>query len=136
MKFVREGSFGRGFISLIHTPPVTVIIVCAFELLGLILLPFTFFEETTRAFGLWYQMYLVLTGIFSAAAIWYMWRMRRTGLYIYFALYALHNLVALIVGNWLIYVLLIPIIGAALLLPHRERMNNELPNQRLRDRRS
>jgi len=105
-----------------HKPPVTVIIVCAFELIGLILLPPAFFKETTRAIGLWYQMYLVLTGIASASMIWYLWKMRRVGLYIYFASYAVHNLVAVIVGNWLVYVLIIPIIGAILLLPHFKKM--------------
>ena len=105
-----------------HKPPVTVIVVCAFELLGLILLPPTFFKETTRAIGLWYQMYLVLTGIASASMIWYLWKMRRAGLYIYFASYAVHNLIAVIVGNWLVYVLIIPIIGAILLLPHFKKM--------------
>ena len=105
-----------------NKPPVTVIVVCAFELLGLILLPPAFFKETTRAIGLWYQMYLVLTGIASASMIWYLWKMRRVGLYIYFASYAVHNLVAVIVGNWLVYVLIIPIIGAILLLPHFKKM--------------
>jgi len=33
-----------------------------------------------------------------------------------------HNLVAVIVGNWLIYVLIIPIIGAILLLPYFKNM--------------
>jgi len=105
-----------------NKPPVTVIVVCAFELLGLILLPPAFFKETTRAIGLWYQMYLVLTGIASASMIWYLWKMRRVGLYIYFASYAVHNLVAVIVGNWLVYVLIIPIIGAILILPHFKKM--------------
>ena len=67
-------------------------------------------------------MYLVLTGIASASMIWYLWKMRRVGLYIYFASYAVHNLVAMIVGNWLVYVLVIPIIGAILLLPHFKKM--------------
>jgi len=105
-----------------HKPPITVIIVCAFELLGLILLPPALFKETTRAIGLWYQMYLVLTGIASASMIWYLWKMKRVGFYIYFASYAVHNLVAVIVGNWLIYVLIIPIIGAILLLPYFKNM--------------
>jgi uncharacterized membrane protein YwaF len=111
-------------MTLKHKPPVTVIIVCAFELLGLILLPSAFFKETTKAMGLWYQMYLVLTGIASASIIWYLWKMRRGGLYIYFGSYAVHNLVAVIVGNWLFYVLLIPIIGAVLLLPHVKKMSD------------
>ena len=108
-----------------YKPPVTVVIVCAFELLGLILLPSAFFKETTRTLGLWYQLYLVLSGIASVFIIWYLWKMRRLGLYIYFASYAVHNLVAVIVGNWLVYVLLIPIIGAVLLLPHVKKMSNK-----------
>lgn len=109
-----------------NRPPVTIIIVCAFELLGLIFLPSAFFKETTEAHGLWYQMYLVVQGILSASAIWCLWKMRRIGLYIYFALYAVHNLVALIVGNWLVYVLIIPMLGAALLLPHYKKMVRDI----------
>lgn len=52
--------------------------------------------------------------------------MRRIGIYIYFALYAVHNLVALIVGNWLVYVLIIPMLGAALLLPHYKKMVRDI----------
>ena len=63
-----------------NRPPVTIIIVCAFELLGLILLPSAFFKETTRTYGMWYQAYLVLEGILSATTIWYIWKMRRIGL--------------------------------------------------------
>ena len=111
-----------------HKPPVTVIIVCAFEFLGLLLLPSAFFKETTRAMGLWYQMYFMLTGIASASIIWYLWNMRRIGLYIYFGSYAVHNLVAVVVGNWLVYVVLIPIVGAVLLLPHTKKMNDKFGN--------
>jgi hypothetical protein len=85
-------------------------------------LPAALFKETTKAIGLWYQMYLALTGIASASIIWYLWKMRRAGLYIYFVSYAVHNLVAVTVGNWLVYVLIIPIIGAILLLPHFKKM--------------
>lgn len=72
---------------------------------------------------MWYQVYLVLTGIFSASIIWFLWKMKRIGIYIYFASYAVHNLVAIIVGNWLPGVVIIPVIGALLLLPHFKKMN-------------
>ena len=109
-----------------NRPPVTVIIVCAFELLGLILLPSAFFNETTKAYGLWYQTYLVFQGILSAFTIWCLWKVKRIGIYSYFALYAVHNLVALIVGNWLVYVLIIPLLGAALLFPHYKKMGKSI----------
>ena len=103
-------------------PPITVIIVCLFELLGLILLPFSFLKEQTQEFGILYQLYLVVCGIIGASIIWFLWKMKRIGIYIYFISYAIHNLVALIVGNWLIYVLIIPAIGSILLLPHIKKM--------------
>ncbi len=108
-------------------PPVTVIVVCAFEVLGLILLPSAFFKETTKAFGPWYQAYLSLNAVVSASVIWLLWKMKRIGVYVYFRLYAAHNAVALLVGNWLIYVLAIPAIGAALLLPHFHAMTTISP---------
>jgi hypothetical protein len=106
-------------------PPVTVIIVCAFELIGLILLPSVFFKQSTKEFGLWYQMYLALCGILSVIVIWLLWKMRRMGVYIYFIMYTIHNIVAVIVHNWLIYVLIIPLIGAMLLLPHIKKMDKD-----------
>ena len=104
-------------------PPVTVIIVCLFELFGIILIPSALFKETTKEIGLWYQVYIVISGLVSAYIIWLLLRLKKAGVYIYFALYALHNLIALLVGNWVIYVLIIPILGAALLLPYMKRMS-------------
>jgi hypothetical protein len=85
-------------------------------------LPPALFKEATKAIGLWYQIYIVLTGFVSASIIWYLWKMKKVGVYIYFASYAAHNIIATIVGNWLVYVLVIPIIGAILLLPHFRKM--------------
>ncbi len=107
---------------MLNRPPVTVIIVCVFELLGLILLPSAIFKETTKAIGLWYQIYIVITGFVTAFVIWKLWKMKKLGLYVYFIAYVSHNIIAVIVGNWLIYVLIIPIIGAFLLFPHFKKM--------------
>jgi hypothetical protein len=104
-------------------PPATIIIVCAFELLGIMLLPSAFFKESTKEIGMWYEIYLVTTGILSASAIWYLWRMKRVGLYIYFAMYTAHNIVAVVARNWLVGVLIIPLVGAALLLPYAKKMS-------------
>ena len=103
-------------------PPITVIIVCLFELLGLVLLPFSFFDEQALGYGLLYQFYLAFCGVIGISIIWFLWKMRRTGIYIYVASYAFHNIVALIVGNWHISVLIIPVVGLLLLLPHLKKM--------------
>lgn len=104
-------------------PNVTVIIVCLFELLGLLLLPSAIFNETSKEIGLWYQIYIAITGLITIIVILKLWTMKKMGVYIYFFAYTIHNLVALIVDNWLIYVLLIPLIGAILLLPHFKKMS-------------
>lgn len=103
-------------------PPITVIVVCLFELLGIILIPSAFFNEATKEIGLWYQIYIVFTGLVSAFVIWMLLRMKKLGVFIYLILYAIHNLIAVFVGNWVIYVLIIPIVGAALLLPYIKKM--------------
>lgn len=103
-------------------PPITIIIVCLFELLGLILLPFSFLNEQTQGYGILYQFYLVVCGLIGISIIWFLWKMKRIGVYIYVVSYALHNIVALIVGNWLIYILIIPIVGLILILPHVKKM--------------
>ncbi len=110
-------------MTLKHKPPITVIIVCIFELIGLILLPSALFKETTKEIGLWYQIYIVITGFFSAFIIWFLWKMKKLGVYMYFISYAAHNIIALLVGNWLFYVLIIPIVGAILLFPHMKKMS-------------
>ena len=109
-------------MALKFKPPVTVIIVCLFELLGIILIPSSLFKETIKEIGLWYQIYIVLSGLVSAFIIWELLRMKKLGVYIYFILYAIHNIVAIIVGNWIVYVLIIPVIGALLLLPYLKKM--------------
>ncbi len=103
--------------------PITVFIVCIFELLGLILLPSALFKETAKQIGVWYQIYIAATGIVTVFIIWYLWKMKKAGIYIYFAAYAAHNIIALLVGNWLVYVLLIPIVGGIFLLPHFRKMS-------------
>lgn len=105
-----------------YKPPITVIIVCLFELLGIILIPSTLFKVATKEIGVWYQVYIVFSGLVSAFIIWMLLRMKKLGVYIYFILYAMHNLVAVFVGNWVVYVLIIPIIGAVLLLPYMKKM--------------
>ncbi len=109
-------------MNLKYKPPITIIIVCLFELLGIILIPPALFKETTQAIGLWYQVYIVLSGLVSAFIIWMLLRMKKLGIYIYFILYTIHNLIAVFVGNWIVYVLIIPIAGAALLLPYMKKM--------------
>ena len=104
-------------------PPVTVIIVCLFELLGLILLPSALFSETAKGIGLWYQIYIVATGLATVVIIWKLWKMKKIGVYVYFISYVAHNIIALVVGNWLIYVLIIPIVGAVLLLSHVKKFS-------------
>jgi len=106
-----------------NRPPITVIIICLFELIGLLLLPSALSKETTKEIGLWYQIYIVITGLVTIFVIWKLWTKKKIGVYIYFVAYAAHNLIALIIGNWLIYVLIIPVIGAILLLPHFKKMS-------------
>ena len=92
-------------------PPIIILLICIFELLGLLLLPAAFRSEQSVNLGLWYQVYLVFSGIFSVAIIYSLWKMNKISIVIYAGTYIIHNIVALIVGNWNIGVLIIPIIG-------------------------
>jgi len=104
-------------------PPVLILLICIFELIGLILLPSTFVNEKYVNFGLWYLAYLVFSGILSVAIIYYLWRMRKIGITIYVVSYTIHNIVALIVGNWMMGVLIIPIIGLIFIALSRDKFN-------------
>ena len=94
-----------------NRPPILIILICIFELLGLFLLPSAFTNEKYVNFGLWYQFYLIFSGILSVAIIYTLWQMKKIAILIYIGSYTLHNIVALIVANWMIGVLIIPLIG-------------------------
>ena len=96
-------------------PPIPVLLICLFELFGLILLPSAFYSEISVELGFLYQVYLVFTGVLSIAIIYTLWKMKKVGIIIYAGSYVIHNIVALIVGNWMIGVLLIPLIGLILI---------------------
>lgn len=106
-----------------NRPPILILLICIFELVGLLLLPLAFGNEKYATFGLWYQIYLVLTGILSIAIIFSLWKMKKIGIIIYTGSYTLHNIVALIVGNWMIGVLIIPLIGLVFIGLSRDKFN-------------
>jgi len=96
-------------------PPIPVLVICIFELFGLVLLPAAFTNEKSVNIGLWYQIYLILTGFLSVAIIYTLWKMKKIGILIYTGSYAIHNVVAFIVANWMPGVLIIPVIGLLLI---------------------
>lgn len=106
-----------------NRPPVPVLLICIFESLGLLLLPSAFASEDTLNFGLLYQMYLVLTGVLSIVIIYTLWKLKKIGILIYTGAYLIHNIVALIFGNWMIGVLVIPLIGLILIGLSRKKFN-------------
>ncbi|MFA8343195.1 MAG: hypothetical protein ACEPO8_09535 [Rhodothermaceae bacterium] len=103
-------------------PAKLVLIVCAFELLGLLLYPSAILSEASAKIGLWYQIYIGLSALAAIFAIWKLWKMKKLGVFFYLAMYLVHNLVAVIAGNWQVPVLIIPVIGVALLLPNYKKM--------------
>ena len=102
-------------------PTIPVLLICIFEILGLLLLPSAFKSEQAVKLGLWYQIYLGITGILSIAIIYSLWKMLKIGIIIYLGSYLIHNIVALIAGNWMVGVLIIPIIGLILIALSRKK---------------
>jgi hypothetical protein len=98
-----------------NRPPIPILLICIFEIIGLLLLPSAFGSEESVNLGLLYQIYLVLTGVLSIAIIYSLWKVMKIGILIYIGAYVIHNIVALIVGNWMIGVLIIPFIGLILI---------------------
>ena len=97
-------------------PKLPVLLICLFETLGLLLIPDAIFSEEASAIGVWYQIYIGLTSLVTIAIIYFLWRMSKKGIVIYLAAYLIHNLIALFVGNWMIGVLIIPVVGIILIL--------------------
>jgi hypothetical protein len=98
-----------------NRPTIPVLLICIFETIGLILLPTAFYDQTAVNYGLWYQVYLVLTGFMSIAIIYTLWKMKKVGIFIYAGSYTIHNVIAILVGNWMIGVVIIPLIGFSLI---------------------
>lgn len=106
-----------------NRPPIPILLICLFEFIGLILLPSAITSEKTVAIGIWYQVYVLLTGGLSIAIIYSLWKMKKIGILIYFGSYAIHNIVAVIAGNWMLGVLIIPGIGFILICLSRKKFN-------------
>jgi len=106
-----------------NRPPILILLICLFEILGLLLLPSAFSSETSVNLGLWYQVYLFISGILSIAIIYSLWRMKKIAVLIYTGSYALHNIVAVITGTWMAGVIIIPLIGLAFIGLNRTRFS-------------
>jgi hypothetical protein len=108
-------------------PKLPVLLLCLFETLGLLLIPSAIFSEEASAIGIWYQTYIGLTSLMTIAIIYLLWKMSKKGIIVYLAAYLIHNLIALIAGNWMVGVLIIPIIGIILIslsLKHFEKTSS------------
>lgn len=97
-------------------PKLPVLLICLFETLGLLMIPSAIFSEEASAIGVWYQIYIGLTSLMTIAIIYLLWRMSKKGILVYVAAYLIHNLIALIAGNWMIGVLIIPVVGSILII--------------------
>lgn len=106
-------------------PPVPVLLICIFEFLGLLALPHAIFSEEAVSVGSWYQIYVGLTSLMTVAIIYFLWRMEKKGILIYIGAYLIHNVIALIASNWMIGVLIIPIVGIILISFCLERFNRK-----------
>lgn len=98
-----------------NRPSIPVLIICIFEFIGLLLLPFAFTNEKTIALGIDYQFYIALSGVLTVMIIYTLWKMKKLGIVIYIGAYTIHNLVAIIVGTWMMGVIIIPCIGLILI---------------------
>ena len=116
-----QNSKKNKFKNFFKNHPIPVLLICIFEFLGLLLLPSAFKSEQAVELGLWYQIYLGITGILSIAIIYSLWKMLKIGIFIYLGSYLIHNIVALIAGNWMVGVLIIPIIGLILIALSRKK---------------
>ena len=96
-------------------PPIPVLLICIFEFLGLFALPHAIFSEEAVSIGSWYQIYVGLTSLMTIAIIYFLWRMKKTGVFIYIGAYLIHNVIALIANNWMIGVLIVPVVGIILI---------------------
>ena len=104
-------------------PPIPILVICIFEFTGLILLPFSFVSNNSAAIGVWYQIYILLTVGLSIAIIYTLWKMKKAGIWVYLGSYVVHNIVAVIAGNWMLGLLVIPVIGSILISLSRKKFH-------------
>ena len=107
-------------------PKIPVFLICLFETLGLLLIPSAIFSEESSAIGLWYQIYISLTALMTITIIYLLWRMSKKGIVVYLTAYSIHNLIALIAGNWMMGVIIIPIMGMILISLCLKHFDKEL----------
>ena len=112
-------------------PKLPVLLICLFETLGLLLIPSAIFSEEASTIGVWYQAYIGLTSLMTIVIIYLLWRMSKKGIVVYLAAYLIHNLIALIAGNWMIGVLIIPVIGIILILVSLKHFGNNDSDNRV-----
>lgn len=89
MAIKTHGSKHQTFWTVIKKhPPIPIILICIFEIIGILLLPAAIVSEKSLALGLWYQIYVALTGALSVAIIYSLWKMKKIGILIYVGSYA------------------------------------------------
>ena len=103
--------------------PITILLVCAFEIFGIISIPSSIKDDFAQNIGLWYQGYILINGLVSALIIYFLFRLKKVGIFLYFSVYLIHNVIALFVGNWLIFLLLIPLIAGVCILPFYKKFD-------------
>jgi hypothetical protein len=109
-----------------NRPSFPVLIICIFESIGLLAIPSAIFSEKSAAIGMWYQVYVGLTSLMTIAILYFLWRMEKKGVVIYVSAYIIHNLIALIAGNWMIGVIIIPVVGLILISLCLKRFNQKI----------
>jgi len=109
-----------------NRPSFPVLIICIFEFIGLLATPSAIFSKNSAAIGIWYQVYVGLTLLMTIAILYFLWRMEKKGIVIYVSAYIIHNLIALIAGNWMIGVIIIPVVGLILISLCLKRFNQKI----------
>ena len=115
-------------------PKLPILLICLFETLGLLLIPSAIFSEESSAIGVWYQIYIGLSSLMTIAIIYLLWRMSKKGIIVYLAAYIIHNLVAVVVGNWMVGVVVIPAIGMVLILLSFKHFKRNQQDGKMEDR--
>ncbi len=62
----------------------------------------------------------------TIAILYFLWRMEKKGIVIYVSAYIIHNLIAIIAGNWMIGVIIIPVVGLILISLCLKRFNQKI----------
>ena len=102
----------------LHKRPTAITIICLIGFLGACISISMLFSEVVNGMGLWFTPYVAFSSIISLTCMISLWYVKKWGLYLFFILVAINQIVLLINGEWRFIILLIHVFILSIISYH------------------